>query len=538
MEILELLTSYGWEAKIAIVLASFVVDFARFIHVGKLYTLKPIPDDIFDDIKSNFKKIIEESIKLTRSIAKFGKPSKYISNEAKPMALALDQIPIAVHLMTRSVISCASLLAEIHGESEISSSIETSEISILGNEIATMHCSLEEKHQRCQDYIDNKKMMKYVEKLKLWFNQRTVYKDNEKILKLIIKASGLSNKDVRVGDLKGKTVLLFISDLDISHEYSKLTQIYQESRENPEPRQFEILWLPIVENEEDDLKQTFLNLRSKMQWRSLQYMIPIKSAMVKFMMEEWQWNYSEKNPILVALDPRGKMVNPNAFQMMWAWGNEAYPFTKRCELDIWNHKKWSLQLLVEDIDQKISDWIKENKVIFLFGGNRELDDSKWIKEFVEAARKVAEDEAIQLEMMYISENTSPEVVETLENCSDWLKTEDAKYFLNRIKGIVKSESCKRGKIATAKKAILDEMQHVYRLHRSGKSWALISQGAGSGPGNIAKGSGNVILRELLEFDSWSSQVRNKGFVVALNDRLAGGRLTPESDICKLCHRAM
>ncbi|KAL1563079.1 hypothetical protein AAHA92_05583 [Salvia divinorum] len=87
MEILKLLSSYTWEAKIVIVLASYVVDYAQFSLLTKLYTthplakliaiLKQIPqnlDDISDLIRSKLDTIIslvKLSIEVTKFITKF-----------------------------------------------------------------------------------------------------------------------------------------------------------------------------------------------------------------------------------------------------------------------------------------------------------------------------------------------------------------------------------------------------------------------------------------------------------------------------------
>lgn len=136
IEILKLVSSYTWEAKIVIVLASYVVDYAQFSLVIKLYKtnslakliaiLKQIPeniDDISDVIKSKFETIIslvKLSIEVTKFIAKFSNlPSKYISNDAEPMAVALNQIPIAVYWITRVIVACASQITEILGISEV-----------------------------------------------------------------------------------------------------------------------------------------------------------------------------------------------------------------------------------------------------------------------------------------------------------------------------------------------------------------------------------------------------------------------------------
>lgn len=165
-------------------------------------------------------------------------------------------------------------------------------------------------------------------------------------------------KQLGVEALKGKTVLLFISDLDISHEIFALKKIYLDSREKEE-LQYEIVWLPILgkikkEKDDEEVEQRFVDLKVKMPWYTLQNPNLVKPGVVRYVTEEWQFS---RKPILVALNPQGKVANPKAFRMVWVWGNAAYPFTLNHELELWSRQEWSLKLLVDGIDQTFGKWV-------------------------------------------------------------------------------------------------------------------------------------------------------------------------------------
>lgn len=124
---------YRWEAKLAIVLATFAVDYVQFSHATILYKrntigglvamLKQIPADfdaVFDEIKTTFSTITEASIRVARIIAEFSKfSSKYISNQVEPMAAASNQFPIVVYDITKLVVASASRITKVLGHTEM-----------------------------------------------------------------------------------------------------------------------------------------------------------------------------------------------------------------------------------------------------------------------------------------------------------------------------------------------------------------------------------------------------------------------------------
>lgn len=131
MEILGILSTYTWEAKAVVALASFSANYGQFWLVANHFTteplakplavLKQLPEiiDRSDRMKSRFETIndlIKASLELTTCIAQFRRlPSKYISVEAEPVTVATEHVPIAVYWIVRSLIACASQVTEILG---------------------------------------------------------------------------------------------------------------------------------------------------------------------------------------------------------------------------------------------------------------------------------------------------------------------------------------------------------------------------------------------------------------------------------------
>ncbi|XP_057812419.1 protein SIEVE ELEMENT OCCLUSION B-like [Salvia miltiorrhiza] len=551
LEILQLLEHYKWEAKIVIILASFVVEYGQYNLVARLYKsdplaklvamLKQIPDEsdeIFASMKSKFETIInlvKVSIEVTRFIAKFGCfPSKYISNDAEPMVMASNQIPIAVYWMTRVVVACASEYAEIVGKSEVTSSYtETWSVTTLHQKITTIQTSFQTHYDACSIHIAEKKQIRYVEKLKTMFGQTTVYIDNQKILQTIMKKKdGLHplscgpqvETKISVEALKGKTVLLLISDLEISIEEINQIKYFYKERKKSECH-YEIVWLPIVEKIEEtkEFDDRVVELKCSMPWHSLEHPRLIKQGFVKYVREEWR--YSKKS-IMVSIDQRGKVAHQNALHMMWTWGNAVYPFTHRREAELWSRKEWSLKLLVEETNEQMTTWIKDNKFICVFGG----DDYAWIEEFLKAASDAASATKTKLEMVYIyKKNTTQEhitrITEILSKRSVliWEKAAST-YFWKRMECMLYSKVHHGAKITTAKEpgdAILTEVISMLTLGDHDKGWGLVSHGAGAGAKMIAKAKGDVMVKALGEFESWSGAVREKGFATALHEHLAG-----------------
>lgn len=170
----------------------------------------------------------------------------------------------------------------------------------------------------------------------------------------------LTVEQVSLDVLRKRTVLLLISDLDIPHEdILALGMMYQETRERHD-LQYEIVWIPIVEGDprssgwDEDNLEKFHALQSLMPWYSVHHPSVIEPYVAKYIREVWHFT---NRPLLVALDAQGKVVSPNAFHMLWIWGNLAFPFTKEKEEELWKGEVWRLELIIDGLDPRILEWV-------------------------------------------------------------------------------------------------------------------------------------------------------------------------------------
>ena len=156
-------------------------------------------------------------------------------------------------------------------------------------------------------------------------------------------------------------MLLLISGLDMSNdELSILEMIYNESRHHGArlDSQYEVAWVPIVDPSvqwSDLMKEKFETMQSLMPWLTVYHPSLIEKAVIRFIKEVWHFR---NKPILVVLDPQGKVVCPNALHMMCVWRSNAFPFTRSREESLWRKETWRLELLVDgNIDRNIPNWV-------------------------------------------------------------------------------------------------------------------------------------------------------------------------------------
>lgn len=151
---------------------------------------------------------------------------------------------------------------------------------------------------------------------------------------------------------------LLISGLDITQEeLFFLEQSYTHSKVHA----YEIVWIPVVESMQwtDSMQVKLETLRKSMSWYSVYHPSMIGNAVIKFFRDDWHFR---GKPILVVLDPQGKVVSPNAIHMMWIWQSNAFPFTSTREETLWAQETYRLELLVDEIDPRILDWVTSSNL--------------------------------------------------------------------------------------------------------------------------------------------------------------------------------
>lgn len=140
-------------------------------------------------------------------------------------------------------------------------------------------------------------------------------------------------------------MLLLISDLKLtSHDLSILIKIYNERKFHEE--RYEIVWVPIIEQEGEDVIKQFQNLQLQMPWYSVHSHTLINRVAIRIIKEKWHFR---QDTMVTVLDPQGKVSNQNAMSMIRVWGWDAFPFTGAVAADIWKRPGISwFELLVTD----------------------------------------------------------------------------------------------------------------------------------------------------------------------------------------------
>ncbi|XP_011013170.1 PREDICTED: uncharacterized protein LOC105117262 [Populus euphratica] len=540
VSLFNMLTSYSWDAKLVLTLAAFALNYGEFWLLAQISSsnqlaksmaiLKQLPSimEHSGPLKPRFDAInnlIKVMMDVARCVVEFKDlPPAYISNEVPALSTAMAHIPTAVYWAIRSVVACAAQITSLTtmGHEFSISTTDAWELSTLAHKLSNILDHLRKQLDICYQYIDEKRNVESFQMLKNLFE--TIHIDNMKVLKALIYAKddiqplidGSSKKRVHLDVLRRKNVLLLISGLEMStDELSILEQIYNESRHHG-PRldsQYEVVWVPIVDRSvqwSDPMKEKFESMQSSMPWFTVYHPLLIEKAVIRFIKEVWHFR---NKPILVVLDPQGKVICPNALHMMWIWGSNAFPFTSLREESLWKDETWRLELLVDGIDPVILNWIKEGKYIFLYGG----DDDEWVRKFTNTARTVALAARIPLEMVYVGKSSKREKIRqviatiTAEKLSSvWPDLTMIWFFWTRLESMLYSR-IQLGKVDDHD-PMMQEIKKLLSYDREG-GWAVLSNGSNV----VATGHRTSVLQTLLEYDLWKELVPVEGFDLAFRD---------------------
>ncbi|KAL9404168.1 hypothetical protein Peur_001140 [Populus x canadensis] len=577
VSLFNMLTSYSWDAKLVLTLSAFALNYGEFWLLAQISSsnqlaksmaiLRQLPSimEHSGPLKPRFDAInnlIKVMMDVARCVVEFKDlPPAYISNEVPALSTAMAHIPTAVYWTMRSVVACAAQITSLttKGHEFSISTTDAWELSTLAHKLSNILDHLRKQLDTCYQYIDEKRNVESFQMLKNLFEM--IHIDNMKVLKALIYAKddiqplidGSSKKRVHLDVLRRKNVLLLISGLDMStDELSILEQIYNESRHHGArlDSQYEVVWVPIVDRSvqwSDPMKGKFESMQSSMPWFTVYHPSLIEKAVMRFIKEVWHFR---NKPILVVLDPQGKVVCPNALHMMWIWGSNAFPFTSLREESLWKDETWRLELLVDGIDPAILNWIKEGKYIFLYGG----DDDEWVRKFTNTARAVAQAARIPLEMVYVGKSSKREKIRrviatiTVEKLSYvWQDLTMIWFFWTRLESMLYSK-IQLGRLDDHD-PMMQEIKKLLSYDREG-GWAVLSKGSNV----VANGHKTTALQTLLEYDLWKEQVPVKGFDLAFQDHqgrihdisrpccrfdfpMTTGRI-PETMKCPECNRTM
>ncbi|XWS47856.1 hypothetical protein CRYUN_Cryun13aG0021300 [Craigia yunnanensis] len=540
MALLNTLSSFSWDAKVVLVLAAFAVNFGEFWLIVQLCTtnslaksvalLKQLPDILehSQTLKPHFdalNKLIKAMMDVTKCIVEFTElPSQYILSDVPPMSIAMAHIPTAVYWTIRSVVACATQITSLVGlrHEFVTSTSEAWELSSLAHKVSSIYEHLQKLLHLCYQHIDEKKQTEAYEGLK--HSLETPQLDN---LKILLKIFSLRKEDpqsllgpdktkIHMDTLRRKHVLLLISDLDISHDEIQVLEVMYNYERVSAALNYEIIWLPIVDRSawNDNYQQKFLSLQSIMPWYTVHHPSIIEPAVIKYTREVWRF---VKKPIVVTLDPQGKVTCPNALNMLWIWGSTAFPFSTEKEESLWKEETWTIELLVDGIEPNLLNWIRQQKVICLYGG----EDIEWIQKFTSATKTVAQTLAIGLEMVYAGKNNAMERVKKINSLikekqlSHVWQDANVWFFWNRLESMLfsKIQHGKTNEIDVIKQEVMTLLGYDGSEH----GWAVFFLGTTE----MVRADGDKALSSMQSFGQWEEPAKELGFIPALRQHLEG-----------------
>ncbi|WVZ04673.1 hypothetical protein V8G54_018019 [Vigna mungo] len=548
--IFDMLTIFKWDVKIVLALAAFALTYGEFWLLAQIHDknqlaksmaiLKQLPSimEHASSLKPRFdtlNDLVRIIVEVTKCVIEFHDlPSQYITQDITAYTTAYNYIPVASYWTIRSIVACAAQITSL---------------TTLGYEYAFQ--SFSRKKMDAEAY----------QMLRDLFSKP--HTDNMKVLKALIYAQddilplydGVTKKRVSLEPLRRKNVLLLFSGMEIStDELLILEQIYNESKAHA-PRmesRYELVWIPILDpnSEWTELKKKqFESVQENMSWYSVYHPSLIGKPVIWFIQSEWKY---KNKPILVVLDPQGRVSCPNAIHMMWIWGSAAYPFTSSREEALWKEETWRLELLVDGIDQEILNWIKDGKYIFLFGG----DDPEWVRRFVKEARRVAMATQIPLEMVYVGKSNKREQVQKIIdtiirdklNTQYWSEQSMIWFFWTRLQSMLFSKL--QLKQTDDDDHVMQEIKKLLSYDKQG-GWIVLARGSHI----VVNGHATTGFQTLVEFDAvWKDHADREGFESAFKNHYdkvhsvvspcckfefshAMGRI-PERLTCPECRRNM
>ncbi|KAG6716115.1 hypothetical protein I3842_04G031000 [Carya illinoinensis] len=550
LSIFHLVSSFTWDAKLVLALAAFTLTYGEFWLLAQIYStnqlakamtfLKQVPSIIehagllkprFDALNDLIRAVLE----VTRTVV-------------PALSSALAQVPTAIYWTIRSIVACATQISSFTSlgydtffylrhktvkldiklryliictlsldENIINTDkkrrdnldeiviIDAWELSTLTHKLRTICDHLKKQLEICNQYIEVKKEAEAFQMLVNLFEM--IHIDNMKPLRAIIYPKddlqplfdGYTKKRVNIDVLRRKNVLLLISSLNISQdELSILEQIYNESRPVHSTRlerlesQYELVWIPLVDRSLpwiEPMQKRFESLQSSMPWYTVYHPNLIGKAVVRFIKEKWHFR---NKPILMVLDPQGRVVSPNAIHMMWIWGSNAFPFTSAREEALWRDETWRLKLLIDDIDPTILNWVS-------------------------MARAVALAADVSLELAYVGKDSKRERV-------------------RRVLATIAVE--KLGKADDHGDPMMQEIKKLLSYHRDG-GWVVLCKGSSV----VVNGHGNSILPTLVEYDKWKENnhhdlLRGEFFPCCCFEFSHFAGRIPEGMRCPECQRSM
>ncbi|XP_004288434.1 PREDICTED: uncharacterized protein LOC101297774 [Fragaria vesca subsp. vesca] len=541
LAILHKLSKYSWEAKASLTLAAFAMEFGEFWLLAELresnhlarsiailkrlpVLLKPSQLHKRRQAILELNNLIKATLEVITCIDQFNKISIYDLKDVPELSGTLDHVPVDVYWAIMTVVACATKITLLTSDEdkEFDLSPYSQKIHFVLNKLKTQLTICRARIEFIENYKKLKKLFRTPTEIMEIFKGLLFTKDN---VQPLVDCS--TKQTVSIEILRRKNVLFFISSLDITDDdISILKPVHEFTKKD---NQYKIVWIPIVEQWTDELRKKFEILKNKMPWYTVQYSGPI--AGIKFIKEEW--NFKGK-PLLVVMNPQGKVEHTNALHMIRVWGVKAFPFTETIEKELSSDSHGGIHSIVVDgIHPSVPSYIRDNKYIFFYGGK----DNEWIQQFTKKATALANDPILKEAKIYIE----------LVCVGKGSEGEDDHGILGRFwTGI---ESLFLTKVHKHVDPIGQEIQKLVS-YKNESGWVLLTKGSTL----LVTGHGISALKVVEDFEKWREHVKEKGFEFCFKAYygkvIQAGRpccrldipgstgKVPESMKCPDCHRSM
>ncbi|TKY47700.1 SIEVE ELEMENT OCCLUSION C protein [Spatholobus suberectus] len=581
MSLFDLIGKYSWDAKVVLVLAAFAVRYGEFwqlrqLHRGNTlaglissirqlpYNLKPLKLQI-----KALSLLVKTMMDVAMCIIKFEYlPLQHVEPGNNIFIVTKSQIYEAAYWITRSSLACFSQVMDFTAKKRNMSKcmllplrfsdstiIATWELSSLAYRLSDICSNLGRQVHLCHEEIERNL---YDRLLDLAHEEHI---DNQKILTLFFPSKNyLPLKDcstevkVGVSELKNKIVLLLISKPQLLNPVD-IFLLVQQTCDHPLSERlresYKIVWIPLASSDSwtDAEESSFNFLSDSLPWHAVRKPRLLSSAVVKHIRE--QWNYKDE-PIMVALDSKGKVTNHNALDMIKIWGAQAYPFSASKEEELWQDQNLTMQLLLDDINPLLAYWVEQGKNICLYGSEN-LD---WVQQFNDETTELKR-AGLQLETIYVGLSHLGERVKQImarsgeTSLSDPLSLTNVQFFWLRL------ESMRRSKLRLGKTPssdhVLAELSALLDMDDREEGWAVIGS---RGSTEVIRHQGMQVVEFLRNYSEWKENITEFGLLGAPRnflepDSVAGScthsyfvpsreneRLSQGTLICQACKRPM
>ncbi|KAI3688678.1 hypothetical protein L2E82_46435 [Cichorium intybus] len=175
LAILNMLSSYSWEAKAVISLGAFAVNFGEFWLLAQSYATNPLANSIallkhmpniiehYESLKTRFDAInlvIKATLDVTKCVITFRNlPQQYMHDDQPPKSIAIAHVPTATYWSIKSMVACTSQLTSLLGMNYdmcITATSEATELSSLAHKVHNIHEHLKSILVLCYENIEEK----------------------------------------------------------------------------------------------------------------------------------------------------------------------------------------------------------------------------------------------------------------------------------------------------------------------------------------------------------------------------------------------